>query len=243
MGRPSGRTEFLEIAHLRKLTIAIDGPSGAGKSTVAAFLAKRLGYLYIDTGAMYRAVAVKAKERAIGVDDEEALVRLASSLRIRFSNEETVCRIFCDDREITEAIRSPEISLLASAISEKRGVREALVRTQRLMAKGGGVILEGRDIGTVVFPDAEVKFYLDAQPEERARRRFKELMGKGLDVDYRTVLEEVNQRDRKDMNRSLSPLKKAEDAILIDSTCLSVDEVVEKMVKVVRDRCGKEGGR
>jgi cytidylate kinase len=224
-------------SHKRKgLTIAIDGPSGAGKSTVARFLAKRLGYLYIDTGAMYRAVALKVKEKFIGLEDESALYRLASSLSIAFVPEGEETHVLCGGKDVTEAIRLPEISRLASAISKKKGVREALVQKQREMGRGGGVVLEGRDIGTVVFTDADVKFYLDAETEERGRRRFNELVKKGVEVDFKETLEEVMQRDHNDMHRVHSPLQKAGDAVLIDSTHRSVEEVVEEMVRIVEKR-------
>jgi cytidylate kinase len=216
-----------------RFIIAIDGPSGAGKSTVARALAKSLHYVYIDTGAMYRAVALRAKAEGVSAVEEEALARLAASLRITFVADSTETRVLCDGEDVTEAIRSPEISLLASDISRAGGVRRALVDMQRQMGKQGGVVLEGRDIGTVVFPHAEVKFYLDASPEERARRRFEELRKKGLSVRFEETLEEVIQRDRSDMSRPISPLKKAEDAILIDSTDLTAEQVVEIMVREV----------
>ena len=216
--------------------IAIDGPSGAGKSTVAKLLAKRMRYTYIDTGAMYRAVALKAREKGVRAEDESALTRLASSLQITFVGGDAESRVLCNGEDITEMIRSPEISLLASEISTKASVREILVGMQRKMGKGGGVVLEGRDIGTVVFPNAEVKFYLDADPKERARRRFEELAGKGIPVGYQETLEEVMQRDRNDTSRSFSPLRKAQDAIVIDSTHLSAEEVVEKMERRIRER-------
>ena len=224
-------------AHKRKkLTIAIDGPSGAGKSTVARFLAKRLGYLYIDTGAMYRAVALKVKEKFISPEDESALYPLASSLSIAFITEGEETHVLCDGEDVTEAIRLPVISRLASDISKRKGVREALVQKQREMGRGGGVVLEGRDIGTVVFPDADVKFYLDAETEERGRRRFNELVKKGVEVDFQETLEEVMQRDHNDLHRVHSPLKKADDAMLIDSTYLSIEEVVEEMVRIVNEK-------
>ena len=221
------------------MTIAIDGPSGAGKSTVARFLAKRLGYLYIDTGAMYRAVALKVKEKFIGLGDESILYQLASSLSIVFVPEGEETHVLCGGEDITEAIRLPEISRLASAISKKKGVREALVQKQREMGRGGGVVLEGRDIGTVVFPEADVKFYLDAETEERGRRRFNELVKKGVEVDFKEILDEVMQRDHNDMHRVHSPLKKADDAVLIDSTHRSVEEVVEEMVCIVKEKLKK----
>jgi cytidylate kinase len=225
MGKPSKK---------KGLTIAIDGPSGAGKSTVASSLGKRLGYLYIDTGAMYRSVALGVKEKGIFSEDELAVSQLASSLHITFVTEEEQTRIFCEGEDITEAIRTPEISRLASSISTQKGVREALVRMQREMGREGSVILEGRDIGTVVFPDADVKFYLDAEGDERVRRRYHEMVEKGVKVDFKETQEELLQRDHNDMHRSQSPLRKADDALFIDSTRRSVEEIVEEMVRIVK---------
>jgi len=225
---------MVETSKRKRLTIAIDGPSGAGKSTVARFLAKRLGYVYIDTGAMYRSVALRVKEKGISPEDELALNQLASSLHITFITEGEQTRVCCDGEDITSAIRSPEISRLASSISKQKGVREALVQMQREMGKEGGVILEGRDIGTVVFPDADVKFYLDAKSDERVRRRYHEMVKKGVKVDFKETQEELIQRDHNDMHRIHSPLKKANDALFIDSTHRSVEEVVEEMVHRVK---------
>jgi cytidylate kinase len=217
----------------KRLTVAIDGPSGAGKSTVARSLASRLGFVYIDTGAMYRSVALRVKERGISPEDKLALNQLALSLRIQFVTKGEETHVFCEEEDVTEAIRNPEISRLASSISKQKGVREALVRMQREMGKEGDVILEGRDIGTVVFPDADVKFYLDANPEERARRRYDEMVEKGIKMDFKETQEELLQRDHNDMHRAHSPLKRAEGAVLIDSTHRSVEEVVEEMVRLV----------
>jgi cytidylate kinase len=222
-----------EVLKRNKLTIAIDGPSGAGKSTVARSLAKRLDYVYIDTGAMYRSVALRVKEKNISPEDELALKQLASSLPITFTTKGEQTHVFCEGENITEAIRTSEISRLASTISRQKGVREALVQMQREMGKRGGVILEGRDIGTVVFPDADVKFYLDAEDDERAKRRYHEMVEKGVKVDYKETQEELVQRDHHDMHRIHSPLKKADDALLIDSTRRSVEEVVEEMVQII----------
>jgi len=223
----------VEAIKRKRLTIAIDGPSGAGKSTVARSLAKRLGYIYIETGAMYRSVALRVKEKSISPEDELALKQLASSLPITFTTKEERTHVFCEGEDITEAIRTPEISRLASTISRQKGVREALVQMQREMGKEGGVILEGRDIGTVVFPDADVKFFLDAESDERAKRRYHEMVEKGVGVDYKETQEELVQRDHHDMHRIHSPLKKADDALLIDSTHRSVEEVVEEMVRII----------
>jgi len=221
---------------LRQLTIAIDGPSGAGKSTVAKSLAKRLGCVYIDTGAMYRSLGLKVKERGISPEDELTLQRLALSLHIRFVTKGEQTRVFCQGEDVTEAIRTPEMSRLASSISKQKGVREAMVEMQREMGREGGVVLEGRDIGTVVFPDADVKFYLDAESSERIRRRYDELVEKGVKVDLEETREELLQRDYNDTHRVHSPLKKATDAVFIDSTRRSVEEVVEEMVRVVKER-------
>lgn len=221
---------------VERLTIAIDGPSGAGKSTVASLLGRRLGYLYIDTGAMYRSVALKVREEGIIPEDELAVGQLASSLEITFSSEGEQTHVFSDGRDITEAIRTPDISRLASSISKQKRTREALVRIQRKMGKEGGVILEGRDIGTVVFPDADVKFYLDAEADERVRRRFREMTEKGMKVDLKETGEELLRRDYNDMHRRHSPLKKADDALVIDTTHRSVEEIVEEMAHVVEAR-------
>ncbi len=220
----------------RKLTIAIDGPSGAGKSTVAKALARRLGYSYLDTGAMYRTVALKAKENGILTEDNEALYLWVSSLNMAFVSMGEESHVFCCGEDVTEAIRSPEISQLASHISKKKGVRTALVEKQREMGRDGGIVLEGRDIGTVVFPDADVKFYLDARAEERARRRFLELIEKGIKADLEETLEDMVRRDHNDMKRDLAPLRKADDAVLLDSTEKSAEEVVEEMVRIVTER-------
>ncbi len=224
----------------KRLTIAIDGPSGAGKSTVARSLARRLGYVYIDTGAMYRSLAFRAKEGGISPEDELALNPLALSIRIQFVTEGEQTRVFCEGEDISEAIRTPEISRLASSISKQKSVREALVHRQREMGKEGGVVLEGRDIGTVVFPDADVKFYLDAESDERIRRRYDELVEKGVNVDLKETQEELLQRDHNDMHRTHSPLKRATDAVVIDSTHRSVEEVVEEMVRVIKERTKSE---
>ena len=226
----------MRVSKKKGLTIAMDGPSGAGKSTVAKALAKRLGYIYIDTGAMYRSVALRVKEKSISPEDELAVSQLALSIHLTLIPEGEQTRVFCNGQDVTEAIRTPEISRLASHISKQKAVREALVRMQREMGKEGGVILEGRDIGTVVFPDAEVKFYLDAESDERVRRRYEEMVDKGIKVDLKETREELVQRDHRDMHRVHSPLKKAKDAIYIDSTHRPVEEIVEGMTHVVKSR-------
>ena len=185
---------------------------------------------------MYRAVALKAKKEHIEIEDEEVLRHWVLSLQLQFVTGKGGDLILCDGEEVTQALRSPEVSLLASDLSKRKGVREALVQLQREMGRGGGVVLEGRDTGTVVFPKADVKFYLDADAEERARRRHRELVEKGGDIDFKVTLEEVLKRDHNDMNRALSPLRKAEDAFLIDSTRWSAGEVVDMMVQMVKSQ-------
>ena len=192
---------------------------------------------------MYRSVALKVREKGISPEDESALNQLVSSLQITFSTEGEQTQVFCDGEDVTEAIRTPEISRLASAISRQKGVRDALVQMQREMGKEGGVVLEGRDIGTVVFPDADVKFYLDAESEERVRRRYHEMVEKGVRVDYKETQEELLQRDQHDMNRAHSPLKKADDAQFIDSTHRSVEEVVEEMAGLISQVIRRSGDR
>ena len=220
----------------RELIIAIDGPSGAGKSTITRLLADRLGYVFLDTGAMYRAVALAAQRKGVAADDDGALEEICRTIRISFVRNNGCCRVILDDEDVSEFIRNPEISLLTSRISARKVVREFMLRFQREMARDGGVILEGRDIGTIVFPDADVKFFLSASAEERGRRRYTELKAAGKDVDLRTTIAEVMQRDEQDVRREHAPLRRADDAVGIDSTLLTIDQVLERMERVVRER-------
>jgi len=219
--------------------IAIDGPSGAGKSTVSQELARRLGYLYLDTGAMYRAAALEARRQGIALDDIPALTRMCADLQIRLKLEQGSLRTLLGGEDVSEAIRTPEMSQGASAISARQPVRERLWQLQRELGREGGIVAEGRDIGTVVFPEAEYKFYLDATPEERARRRYEELRIKGLAVDYAATLREIQARDRNDQQRALAPLRPAKDAVIIDSTALSAEEVVEVMTRLVAEAANR----
>jgi cytidylate kinase len=219
--------------------IAIDGPSGAGKSTVSQELARRLGYLYLDTGAMYRAAALEARRQGIALDDIPALTRMCADLQIRLKLEQGSLRTLLGGEDVSEAIRTPEMSQGASAISAQPPVRERLWQLQRELGREGGIVAEGRDIGTVVFPEAEFKFYLDATPEERARRRYEELRIKGLAVDYAATLREIQARDRNDQQRALAPLRPAKDAVIIDSTALSAEEVVEVMTRLVAEAANR----
>jgi len=217
-----------------KLIIAIDGPSGAGKSTLAKLLAQRLGYVNLDTGAMYRSVALTACKRSVSVADAVALEKLALTLNIEFIREGGKEHVLLDGEDITAAIRTPEISLLTSRISSLPEVRRAMVRLQRQLAGDGGVVLEGRDIGTVVFPDADVKFFLSASARERGMRRFEELKNKGMNIDLEQTIAEVVARDEADSSREHAPLVKADDAIEIDSTDISVEQVLQLMLKAIQ---------
>jgi cytidylate kinase len=224
------------------LVIAIDGPSGAGKSTVAHLLAERLGYLQIDTGAMYRAVAVVMEQAGIDPDDTAAVERLCSTVDIRLERRDGVQQVFANGQDVTAQIRTPEMSLLTSRISALRPVREAMMQAQRLMGARGGVVLEGRDIGTVVFPDADVKFFLTASAAERGRRRYLELVAKGEKVTLADTVQAVADRDQKDSQRDLAPLLMAGDAIAVDSSGRSIDEVLEAMEAACRSRSHPDSG-
>lgn len=221
--------------------IAIDGPSGAGKSTITRLLAERLGYIHIDTGAMFRAVALTVKRSAVDIADEEGLAELCRDLKISFMRSNQGCRVLLNDEDVSDAIRTPEISLLTSRVSAVKCVREFLLERQRGMGKSGGVVLEGRDIGTVVFPDAEVKFFLTASAEERGRRRYLEMLEKGEVVTLEGTIAEVARRDEQDEQREHAPLRRAPDAINIDSSRLSIEQVLELMEGIVRERVKAEG--
>ena len=218
------------------MVVAIDGPSGAGKSTVSRMLAKRLGYLQIDTGAMYRAAALLMSRAGIDFENLQSVENFCKNIHIKLDSVDGGQHVFANGHDVTEQIRTPEISLLTSRISALKPVREALMRAQRDLGENGGVVLEGRDIGTVVFPDAELKFFLSASPEERGRRRFAELVEKGEKVTLEKTINDVIQRDEQDTKRDLAPLKQAEDAIVIDSSALAIDEVLDLMEKYVKQR-------
>jgi CMP/dCMP kinase len=223
-------------ARPKGLIIAIDGPSGAGKSTITRLLAERLGYIHIDTGAMFRAVALAAKRVRVNINDEAALAGLCQGLAISFARHDSCCRVLLNGEDVSEAIRTPEISLLTSTISARKSVRDILLKRQREMGMSGGVVLEGRDIGTVVFPDAEVKFFLTASVEERGRRRYLELRDRGEAVSLEGTIAEVAKRDEQDEKREHAPLRKADDAIDIDSSGLSIEEVLALMDGKIKER-------
>lgn len=213
----------------KSLQIAIDGPAGAGKSSVAKVLARRLGCIYLDTGAMYRAVTWLAMERQVAFDDMDGMKQLLDTLQLEFKEADGVQRLYCNGTDVTEAIRTPEISANVSAVSMIPLVREEMVAQQQKIAAGCDVLMDGRDIGTTVLPDAQYKFFLTASLAERARRRALELQQKGVEVDMEQLMQDIALRDKKDSSREVSPLKQAEDAECIDTSDLSFDEVVEKL--------------
>ncbi|WP_031516248.1 (d)CMP kinase [Desulfofalx alkaliphila] len=220
-----------------KNNVAIDGPAGAGKSTIAKLIAKKLGFIYIDTGSMYRAVTLKALQKNYDFDDHGALARLSSEVKIElFSGAQNDFRIFLDGEDVTEHIRQPEVSRHVSLVAKIPQVRKNMVRQQQIMAQTGGVVMDGRDIGTRVMPDAKYKFFLTASTEERAKRRHLELLQQGYEISLDTIIAEIAERDNIDQNRAVDPLVPAEDAVIIDSTGLTINQVVELIVKHI-DEC------
>lgn len=215
------------------MIIAIDGPAGSGKSTVSKLVAKALKIVYIDTGAMYRALTLKAMRNGVDLKDEEALKKLAKSTNIDLKEVSGYLKVYLDGEDVAGLIRTPELTGNVQYIARVPGVRAQMVRLQRSIGQRHGAALEGRDIGTVVFPDADYKFYLDADPGERARRRHKELIEAGQAVDLADVKKDVITRDESDMNRSVGALKKAPDAILVDTTKLSINEVVKEILAYI----------
>lgn len=227
----------------RPLTVAIDGPAGAGKSTVARNVAQKLGYLYLDTGAMYRAITLKALQQNVPLDDEKALTRLANETVLEWQSSGVEAapggpKLYMDGVDVSEAIRHPRVTMTVSLVARVPGVRQRLVELQRQFAKQGGVVVDGRDIGTVVLPQAECKFYLTASLEERARRRQRELAQQGMPAEMEEVKSALAWRDTIDSGREISPLRPAEDAIIIDTTGRSVEEVVEQIYSLCKEKVG-----
>lgn len=218
---------------MKNIQIALDGPAGAGKSTIAKQLAAQLDYVYIDTGAMYRAVTLAALEQNLNLEDGQALGELMKSLDLRLTPGEQGQRVFIGEREVTEAIRTSEVTNNVSFVARQAEVRTALVVAQRKLAEHGGIVMDGRDIGTVVLPNAELKVFLTASVEERASRRHRENIARGMDSDLPSLQADIALRDKRDSERTVSPLKQAEDAIYLDTTEMNIDQVVTRLTELV----------
>lgn len=224
----------------RQLTIAIDGPAGAGKSSVAQGVARKLGYVYVDSGAMYRAVAWLAMQAGLSVeDDSEAITCLAQTMQVEFRLTNGDQHLFVDDEDLEPRIRLPEVGALSSAVSAIPDVRAALLDTQRALARETGVVMEGRDIGTVVLPDAGLKIFLTASPEERARRRLEQLRDKHPELTLEQVLADQRERDMRDSSREVAPLRKADDAIEVNSDGMTLEQVIEHIVQLAEGADGR----
>ena len=226
---------------MKHYSVAVDGPAGAGKSTIAKRLASELGYHYVDTGAIYRTLGYFMDLIGIGPKDIDGITRMIDEvvIEIEYDPEDGSQHMFMNEADVTDEIRTPEISRIASQISAHKIVRERLLDMQRDLAKKYDVIMDGRDIGSVVLPKADVKIFLTASPEARAKRRFEELQAKGIKDSYDKVLKDIIQRDHDDMNRPVAPLKQTKNHILVDSSDMTIDEVVETMKKIVEEKCGK----
>jgi cytidylate kinase len=220
---------------MKKMIIAIDGPSGVGKSTLSKLLSLDLGYINLDTGAMYRAVALASLRQGIDANDHEALRQLCDKIVIEFIRDEKEERVLLNGEDVSAEIRKPEISLLTASVAACPDVRQAMVERQRVLGADGGVVLEGRDIGTVVFPQADIKFFLKASADVRGQRRFLELQTKGVDVDLARTIAEVQARDVADTSRTNSPLRQADDAIVVDTTDLNITQVLDRMFAVIAE--------
>jgi len=220
---------------MKKIIVAIDGPAGAGKSTIAKLAAEKLGYAYIDTGAMYRSVAWKFLQTGKAFD-EDFISGLSKTMLIDFKPEAKINRVFVDGTEVTDAIRTPEVTAIVSRVAAIGAVREAMVDQQRRMGEAGGVLMDGRDIGTVVFPNAQLKIFLTASVEERARRRYAEMVAKGQQVDLQQLQADIAERDKQDSERAISPLRQAEDALLLDTSDMGISEVTDRILQLVQER-------
>ncbi|MBQ1616594.1 MAG: (d)CMP kinase [Ruminococcus sp.] len=219
------------------IAIAIDGPAGAGKSTIARLAAKELGFIYVDTGALYRAIGLAASRRSLTAEDKDAIIEMLTAIKVELAvNEKHEQIVLLDGEDVSGLIRTPEISMMASAVSAIPEVRAFLLDLQRDMAHTNNVIMDGRDIGTVVLPDAKIKIFLSASPECRARRRYKELIEKGMDVKYEDILSDVVARDYADSHRDIAPLKPADDAIMVDTSGEDLETSVNKLLTIMRDR-------
>ncbi len=224
----------------KKITIAIDGPAASGKSTTAKLVAQKLGYLHIDTGAMYRALTLKVIENNLDLSDEVKIVALAQASNIRLEGGNSTTRVLLDGVNITDKIRTPDVNKAVSTVSSYRGVRDMMVREQQRISAEGGVVLEGRDIGTVVLPFADLKIFMVASVEERVRRRKKDLALSGIDADETELVKDIEARDRKDSTRDISPLKKASDAVELDTSDLTIDEQVDIIVALANKKISEK---
>lgn len=219
------------------IAIAIDGPAGAGKSTIARLAAKELGFIYVDTGALYRTIGLAAFRRSLTAEDKDAIIEMLTAIKVELAfNEKHEQIVLLDGEDVSGLIRTPEISMMASAVSAIPEVRAFLLDLQRDMAHTNNVIMDGRDIGTVVLPDAKIKIFLSASPECRARRRYDELIEKGMDVKYEDILSDVVARDYADSHRDIAPLKPADDAIMVDTSGEDLETSVNKLLTIMRDR-------
>jgi len=220
----------------KRYVVTVDGPAGSGKSTVSRLLARELSCVYLDTGALYRAVALKVSRAGLAPDDRAGIAALCAKTAVALAVREGATRVLLDGQDVTEEIRTPAISMLASTVSALPEVRQRLLAVQRETAPAGGIVAEGRDMGTVVFPGADVKFFLTAGPEERGRRRWLELKQRGHEVELAEVIRDVARRDRQDSGREIAPLRPSGDAVLVDSTGKSVEEVVQEMLRVIKGK-------
>lgn len=224
----------------RRLVIAIDGPAASGKSTTARLAAEQLGYMHIDTGAMYRAVTLKVLRAGLSPDDSAAVAKMLPGTRVSLTRVSGGLAVLLDGEDVTPAIRTPAVTRAVSAVSSQKAVRDAMVREQRAMGKDGGIVLEGRDIGTVVFPKADLKFFMVAGIRSRAQRRHKELAERGEKIPLEHLEREIADRDSRDTSRAESPLRRAEDAIEIDTSHLTIEQQVDMVVRIAREKIGKE---
>ena len=218
------------------ISVAIDGPSGAGKSTVARAAAAQLGYIYVDTGAMYRAIGLAVCRKGIEGEDADGIAAALSDIEVRLAYQDGLQHILLNGEDVSEAIRTPEIAYYASKVSAVPAVRQFLLDVQRNMAKSSNILMDGRDIGTVILPDAPVKIFLTASAETRAKRRFLELSEKGQQVTFESVLADIEARDKQDMTRAVAPLRQAEDAVLLDTSALDLTQSIEAVLRIIRER-------
>lgn len=217
---------------MKKISIAIDGPAGAGKSTIAKEISRKLNYIYIDTGAMYRAIGLYYLNNKIDINDEKLINEMIDNIKIEITYVDSLQQIILNGENVTNLIRTEKVSHAASVVSTYQKVREKLVSLQRELAESTNVVMDGRDIGTVVLPNASVKIFLTASTEERAKRRYKELLEKGQNVDLESIKKDIEERDYRDMNRENSPLKQASDAILVDTSNMTIEEVIDEIIKL-----------